>query len=281
MDIKSLIHHGSMYLKNNNISTHQIDSEILMTKVIDKDKKYMILNPNKILDEKKSNYYKELIKIRSFGKPIAYLIGKKNFWKYEFKISEGVLIPRPDTETIIEQVLKITKEKSKLKILDIGVGSGCIILSILKEKLDFYGVGIDISQKCIDTSKINAQKLGINNRVKFYKSDIDNFKIGKYDLIISNPPYIKTFNLKCLERDVVDFEPTNALDGGLDGLSGIRKVINNSTKLIKKNGKLVLEIAFDQKNLVTKLLNKRGFYINKIVKDYANNYRCIVSTKIN
>ena len=167
----------------------------------------------------------------------------------------------------------------KLKVLDIGVGSGCIILSILKEKSDFYGVGVDLSQKCIDISKINAQKLGVNNRVKFYKSDIDNFKLGKYDLIISNPPYIKTFDLKCLERDVIDFEPINALNGGLDGLSEIKKVINNSTKLIKKNGKLVLEIAFDQKNLVVKLLRNKGFYINKIVRDYANNYRCIVSTK--
>ena len=280
MDIKSLIRQGSLYLKNNNISTYQIDSEILMTKAIQKDKKYLILNPNKILDEKKSNYYKELIKIRSFGKPIAYLTGKKDFWKFEFKITEDVLIPRPDTETIIEQVLKITKEKCKLKVLDIGVGSGCIILSILKEKSDFYGVGVDLSQKCIDISKINAQKLGINNRVKFYKSDIDNFKMGKYDLIISNPPYIKTFDLKYLERDIIDFEPINALNGGLDGLSEIKKVINNSTKLIKKNGKLVLEIAFDQKNLVVKLLRNKGFYINRIVKDYANNYRCIVSTKI-
>ena len=280
MNIKSLIYQGSMYLKNNNISTYQIDSEILMSKVIDKDKKYMTLNPNKILNEKKRNYFKELIKSRSFGKPIAYLVGKKSFWKYDFKISEDVLIPRPDTETIIEQVLKITKEKFKLKILDIGVGSGCIILSILKEKSDFNGVGIDFSQKCIDISKINAQKLGVINRVKFYKSDIDNFNLGKYDLIISNPPYIKTIDLKYLERDVKDFEPTNALNGGLDGLHEIKKVINNSTKLIKKNGKLVLEIAFDQKNLVVKLLNKKGFYINKIVKDYANNYRCIISTKI-
>ena len=280
MDIKSLISQGSMLLKNNNIPTFQIDSEILMTKVIQKDKKYIILNANKILDKKKINNYKKLIKSRSSGKPIAYLTGKKSFWKYEFKISEKVLIPRPDTETIIEQVLKITKEKFKLKVLDIGVGSGCILLSILKEKSDFYGVGVDLSQKCIDLSKINAQKLGINNRVKFYKSDIDNFKMGKYDLIISNPPYIKTFNLKYLERDVIDFEPINALNGGLDGLSEIKKVINNSTRLIKKNGKLVLEIAFDQKNLVIKLLRNKGFYINKIVKDYANNYRCVVSTKI-
>ena len=280
MNIKSLIHQGSIYLRNKNIPSYQIDSEILMTKVIQKDKKYVILNPNKILDEKKSNYYKNLIISRSFGKPIAYLIGKKSFWKYEFEISEDVLIPRPDTETIIEQVLRITRKKSKLKVLDIGVGSGCIILTILKEKPDFHGIGVDLSQKCIDISKINARKLGINNRVKFYKSDIDNFKMGKYDLIISNPPYIKTFDLKYLERDVIDFEPTNALNGGLDGLSGIKKVINNSTKLIKKNGKLVLEIAFDQKNLVIKLLRNKGFYINKIVKDYANNYRCVVSTKI-
>ena len=280
MDIKSLISQGSIILKNNNIPTFQIDSEILMTKVTQKDKKYIILNANKTLDKKKINYYKKLIKSRCFGKPIAYLTGKKDFWKFEFKITEDVLIPRPDTETIIEQVLKITKEKCKLKVLDIGVGSGCIILSILKEKSDFYGVGVDLSQKCIDISKINAQKLGINNRVKFYKSDIDNFKMGKYDLIISNPPYIKTFDLKYLERDVIDFEPINALNGGLDGLSEIKKVINNSTKLIKKNGKLVLEIAFDQKNLVVKLLRNKGFYINRIVKDYANNYRCIVSTKI-
>ena len=280
MDIKNLINQGSMYLKNNDIPTYKIDSEILMMKVIDKDKKYMILNPNEILNEKKKIFYRELIKSRSFGKPIAYLVGKKSFWKYEFKITEDVLIPRPDTETIIEQVLKITKGKFKLKVLDIGVGSGCIILSILKEKSGFNGVGIDLSQKCIDISKINAQKLGLINRVKFYKSDIDNFNLGKYDLIISNPPYIKTIDLKYLEKDVIDFEPTNALNGGLDGLSEIKKVINNSTKLIKKNGKLVLEIAFDQKNLVVNLLRKKGFYINKTVRDYANNYRCIISTKI-
>ena len=280
MNIKNLINQGSMYLKNNDIPTYKIDSEILMMKVIDKDKKYMILNPNEILNEKKKIFYRELIKSRSFGKPIAYLVGKKSFWKYEFKITEDVLIPRPDTETIIEQVLKITKGKFKLKVLDIGVGSGCIILSILKEKSGFNGVGIDLSQKCIDISKINAQKLGLINRVKFYKSDIDNFNLGKYDLIISNPPYIKTIDLKYLEKDVIDFEPTNALNGGLDGLSEIKKVINNSTKLIKKNGKLVLEIAFDQKNLVVNLLRKKGFYINKIVRDYANNYRCIISTKI-
>ena len=280
MNIQNLIHLGSTYLKYKNIPTYQVDSEILMTKVLKKDKKYIILNPTRKLGKEKRYYYKELIKLRSLGKPIAYLIEKKGFWKYDFKVLENVLIPRPDTETIIEQVLKITKEKSKLKVLDIGVGSGCILLSILKEKSDFYGVGIDLSQKCIDISKINASKLDIINRVKFFKSDIDNFKLGKYDLIVSNPPYIKNIELKYLERDIVDFEPNSALNGGLDGLSVIRKVINKSSKLLKNKGKLVIEIAFNQKSLVKRLLKDKGFYINKIIKDYANNDRCIVSTKI-
>ena len=153
-------------------------------------------------------------------------------------------------------------------------------MSILKEKPNFYGIGIDLSKKCIDLSKINAIKLGLQNRVKFFKSDIDNFRLGKYDLIISNPPYINMYELKYLDRDIVDFEPINALDGGLDGLSGIKKVIINSSKLIKKKGILILEIAFDQKDFVKKILMNNGFYINSVIKDYANKNRCIVSTKI-
>jgi len=214
------------------------------------------------------------------GKPIVYLTGKKDFWKHEFQITEDTLIPRPDTELIIEQVIKITKNKSKLKILDVGVGSGCILLSVLKEKKDFYGVGIDVSKKCIDISKINALRLEVTNRVKFFKSDVDNFLYGKYDLIISNPPYIKKLDLKYLDRDVINFEPKLALDGGLEGISEISKVIHKSSELIKKNGKLVLEIAFDQKEKVKKLLNDKGFYINNILKDYAKNDRCIISTKL-
>ena len=128
--------------------------------------------------------------------------------------------------------------------------------------------------------RLNAVNLGLQNRVKFFNSDIDNFNYGKYDLIISNPPYIKKLHLKYLERDVLDYEPILALNGGLDGISEIRKVINKSSELIKINGKLILEIAFNQKNLVKKILRDKGFYINNVLKDYANNDRCIISTKI-
>ena len=135
----------------------------------------------------------------------------------------------------------------------------CIILTILKERKDFYGIGIDISKKSLDLAKINRDNLGVKNRLKFLKSDIDNFNYGKYDLIISNPPYISHYDLKYLERDVVNFEPKLALNGGIDGLSEIRKVINKSSELVKKNGKLILEIGFNQKNIVKKLLKKKVF----------------------
>ena len=280
MNIQELINHGSMVLKKNNIVSYSLDSEILMSKAIQKDRGYIMLHLDEKLDKKISDYYKDLIIQRSTHKPIAYILGEKSFWNYEFNISKDVLIPRPDTEIIVEKVLEITKNKSKQKILDIGTGSGCILLTILKEKLNFYGTGIDISKKCIDITRINAIKLGVYDRLKLFKSDIDNFNYGKYDLIISNPPYIKKTDLKYLEKDVVNFEPILALNGGLEGLSEIRKVINKASKLIKTRGKLVLEIAFNQKYEIKKILNEKGFYINSIIKDYAANDRCIVSTKI-
>ena len=145
---------------------------------------------------------------------------------------------------------------------------------------NFYGTGIDISKKCINLCKINAFKLKVSSKLKLYKSDVDKFNLGKYDLIVSNPPYIKKYKIKYLEKDVAKYEPRLALDGGLDGLSEIRKVIKKSSDLIKKNGKFILEIGFDQKNKVINLLKKEGFYINSALKDLAKNDRCIVCTKI-
>ena len=280
MNIKKAVDEACLILKKSNIKNPKLDTEILMSEVFQEDRKFIILNLEKKIEKESFNQYFNLIKQRSFGKPVAYLTRKKDFWKYEFEISNDVLIPRPDTEIIIDKTLKLIKHKNKLKVLDIGVGSGCILLSLLSEKKDFYGVGIDLSKKCIDLCKKNSLKLGLKERVKFYKSDVDNFRYGKYDLIVSNPPYIKRSDLKYLDRDVVNFEPKIALDGGIDGLSEIRKVIKKSSQLIKKNGKLILEIGFDQKEKVKKILISKGFYINKVFKDYSKNDRCIISTKI-
>ena len=280
MNIQSAIIEGTIILKDKSIKSAKLDSEILLASVIDKDRKYLILNNDQNIKEKNLKHFQKLIKKRSFREPIAYLTNKKHFWNYKFFVTKDTLIPRPDTELIVEQILKLTKSKTKMKILDIGVGSGCILLTILKERKNFYGVGVDISKKCLNISKINAKNLEVSSRVKFFKSDVDKFDLGKYDLVVSNPPYIKKSNLKYLEKDVVNFEPKLALDGGLDGLSEIRKVITKSSELIKKNGKFILEIGFDQKNKVINLLKNKGFYINSISKDLAKNDRCIISTKI-
>ena len=280
MNIQTAINEGTNILKSKHIETAQLDSEILMAKAVGQDRKYIILNNDKNLKEKNLKYFKNLISKRSQRKPIAYLTNKKYFWKYNFFVTNDTLIPRPDTELLIEQILKITKHRNKMNILDIGVGSGCILLTILKEKKNFYGTGVDISKNCINISKINAKNLKLINRVRLYKTDIDKFAQGKYDLIVSNPPYIKKLNLKYLEKEIFCFEPKLALYGGLDGLSEIRKVIKKSSELIKKNGKFILEIGFDQKNNVINLLKEKGFYINSTLKDFANNDRCIVSTKI-
>ena len=280
MNINIAISNGSKILKNNFIPSPKLDSEILMAKTIKKDRNYILLNSNNFLNKNDLNYFYKLIKLRSLGNPVAYLINKKFFWNYEFFVTNDTLIPRPDTELIIENVLNLTEQKNKINILDIGVGSGCILLTILKERKNFYGTGIDISKKCLNICQINAMNLDVVSRLKLYKSDVDKFNLGKYDLIVSNPPYIKTSKLKYLERDVAEFEPKLALDGGLDGLSEIRKVINKSSELIKKSGKFILEIGSDQKNKVIKLLNEKGFYINSTLKDLAENDRCIVSTKI-
>ena len=280
MIIRTAINEAFLELKNKNIKSSLLDSEILMSKVLNKKRDYIILNLEKNIDQKTFNFFKNLINERSRGKPIAYITGNKYFWKDEFKVDKNVLIPRPDTELIVEQILKIYKNKKNLNVLEIGVGSGCILLSVLKEKKGFAATGIDISMGCIKICKSNIKKLKIRNKIDLFKSDIDNFNNGKYDLIISNPPYIKKTDLKYLERDVIKFEPKLALDGGLDGLSEIRKVIKKSSELIKINGKLVLEVGFDQKFKVKKLLKEKGFYINKVLKDLSNNDRCIISTKI-
>ncbi|MDB4157447.1 peptide chain release factor N(5)-glutamine methyltransferase, partial [Candidatus Pelagibacter sp.] len=202
MNIENILNEGINILQKNKIPNPQLDSEILLSSSIKKDKKYIILNPKKILNSTELEKFKSLIDRRKKKEPIAYLINKKDFWKDEFFVDKDVLIPRPDTELIVEQVLKVYLKDVQLQVLDIGTGSGCILLSILKERPNFYGTGIDISKKSINVSKFNAKQLNLINRVKFFHSSVDNFRIGKYDLIVSNPPYIELLNLKYLEKDV-------------------------------------------------------------------------------
>ena len=280
MNIENTLNSAIKTLTQFNIQNANLDSEILLAKIIGKDRNYIILNSKEHLGQKYLFRFNNLIERRKKGEPVAYLTRKKEFWKNDFYVDQNVLVPRPDTELIVEEVLKFSKKKFKLQILDIGTGSGCILLSLLKEIPSFYGTGIDISKKSINVSKYNAKMLNLTNRVKFYNSDVDKFKIGKYDIVVSNPPYIELLKLKYLDKDLFKFEPKIALNGGIDGFSAIKKVVDRTSFLIKRNGKFFLEIGCNQKNKVKAILTKKGFYINKVLKDHGNNYRCIISTKI-
>ncbi len=278
-NISEILSESNNYLKKNNISTAQLDSEILLSNIIKRSREDLIINQNDQIEEKNFLKFKYLINRRINGEPIAYLINKKDFWKSTFYVNKNVLIPRPDTEILIEEILQTYSKAKSLFILDIGTGSGCIILTLLKERRNFKGIGIDISKKALNVAKFNAKIHHLENRVKFLKTSVDNFFKGKYDLIVSNPPYINKLDFNYLERDISEYEPYEALNGGNDGLLLIRRVIKRSSKLLKRGGKLVLEIGYDQKFRVKNLLENEKFYVNKIIKDYGKKNRCIVCTK--
>jgi release factor glutamine methyltransferase len=280
MNIQNLLNYSSKILNKSSICSAKLDSEILLQNVIQKDKRYLILNSQKEIKKTKIKLFKNLINRRKKGEPISYIIKRKEFWKENFFVNKHVLIPRPDSEILVEQILKIYDKNSKKKVLDIGTGSGCILLSLLKERKNFFGIGIDISKNALNVATFNAKVHQLSNRVKFYNSGVDKFLLDKYDLIVSNPPYIKKCKLKYLDRGIVGYEPRIALDGGHSGYSKITEVINRSSSLIKRNGKFILEMGFDQKKVVLNILKKNGFYVNKVYKDYGNNDRCIISTKI-
>lgn len=280
MIIDNLILKGIKSLNNNKIPNSKLDAELLLSSVIKKDRLFSALNGRTEINKKNISKYLKLVKRRKKKEPIAYILKKKEFWKSSFFVNDNVLIPRPDTEVILEDIKDRFRYRSKLNILDIGTGSGCILLSILKEFANFKGTGIDRSQKAINVAKYNSISLYNRERVKFIHSNIDNYKFGNYDVIVSNPPYIKSYMIKYLSEDIKRYEPRIALDGGITGLDIIKKIIKKAKKILKLGGYLYLEIAEDQAKDVKKILQLSNFRIVKILDDYGNNTRCIISTNL-
>ena len=279
LKINSLLFDGHKILAESRTKSPKLDAEVLLSSVLNKDLKEIIIDKKLNINQSNINKFKELIRRRKCGEPIAYILKKKEFWKYNFYVDCNVLIPRPDTEVIVEETLKILNNNKKYFVLDVGTGSGCIIISLANERLNLMCTAIDISKKALKVAKINAKMHQLLNRIKFYNSSVDNFFKGKYDLIVSNPPYISNLELKYLDKDIIGYEPLVSLNGGLDGSFVLNKVIKKSSSLLKIGGKLVLEIGFDQKYKVMSLLKKNRFFINKVIKDYANKDRCIIATK--
>ena len=279
MILENTIKQASQLLKNKNIISHELDVQVILSDIMGVTRDFFIANSHINVSINTIKEFNHAIKRRINREPVAYIIGKKEFWSQDFTVNQATLVPRPETELLIYKVVDFFKNK-RINVLDIGTGSGCILLSILKE-LDFSrGVGIDISTKAIKTAQINSKNLNLFHQSKFKVFDISKFNVGKYDLIVSNPPYIPSKDIKNLSKDIINYEPLVALNGGLDGLDLIRKVIYKSNSLLKKNGLLAIEIGFNQYLKVSSLLKQYGFREMSRQCDYNHNVRCIISTKV-
>jgi release factor glutamine methyltransferase len=276
MNISQLLNTGAEILKVNKIRTYQLDSELVLSSLLKKQRENLIINSNKNVSATTIFNFKKLIARRANREPLAYILKKKEFWSKNFFVNRNTLIPRPETELLCENVIKIFRNKN-LHVLDMGTGSGCIILSILTELKEAKGVGIDISKKAIKVAKKNSNKLGLNKRIKFFNKSLEDIHGYKFDLIVSNPPYIKTSDIKSLSEDIKRFEPIIALDGGKDGLDVIKKVIYKSKTILKRLGWLALEIGSGQHYKVSQILKKENFREELLVKDYKSNVRCILA----
>ena len=271
---------GCKFLKKKKIKNPYLDSELILSKVINKKREEILLNTNNKLKKKDITKFKNYLLRRYEKEPMAYILGYKHFWKYKFLTNKSVLIPRPDTELLLEETLKYLPIEKTKKILDVGTGSGCIIVSLLKERPKCIATAIDISKNAIKVAETNAKLHQLENKINFININIDKYKSYNYDLIVSNPPYINSVELNRLDDDIKFHEPKLALSGGSDGFRDLKKVIIKSKRLLKINGKLILEIGHKQKNKCSKMLNENGYYINQISKDLSGKDRCIVSTKI-
>ena len=274
MNALEIVKFGSNLLKEKKISSFILDSEILLSKTLNKTRENLLTNLDQKISKKNLSVFKKYLQRRSNNEPMAYILEEKEFWSKKFYINKSTLIPRPETELLVDKILKIYKEK-KISILDIGTGSGCIIISLLSSLKNSNGIGVDVSKNAISTAQKNALKYKLSKRLKFFKKSFKNIFGKKFDLIVSNPPYIESKYIKDLSDDIKRFEPRIALDGGNDGLDLIKKVIYKSTYILKINGMLALEIGNEQIKKVSKILIDNNFRIKHVIKDYKNNVRCV------
>ena len=274
MKAVEIIKIGSNFLKKSKISSHIIDSELLLSKILKKSREEILINLDKKIHKEKISRFKKYLYRRSKNEPIAYILGEKEFWSKKFDVNQDTLIPRPETELLVDYIVRSYQGKN-ISILDIGTGSGCIILSLLTSLKKSSGIGVDISKKAILIAKKNALKHNLSNRVKFFNKPLEKIFGKKFDIVVSNPPYIKTKDLKNLSEDIKKYEPRMALDGGNDGLDLIKKVIYKSKEILKIKGVLALEIGNEQIKIVSKILTDNNFRIKQVINDYKNNARCV------
>ncbi len=281
MTIRETIRKGMIKLKNAGINEPNLKARLLMQYILNKSREYIIINDSKIVTLREEvNYFKSIKRLEN-GEPLQHITKHQEFMKMNFYVDKEVLIPRPDTEVLVEEVIKIATKINAKKILDLCTGSGAIAVSLAKYIENSQITAVDISEKALEIANINANSNKVDGKITFIKSDLfKQLKKEKYDIIVSNPPYIKKEIIKTLDREVQK-EPAIALDGGYDGLDFYRKIISTANEYLKFNGYLCLEIGYDQKESIMELIENEENYVDTYSKkDLYENDRVII-TKLN
>ena len=280
--ISSLLNWTGNYFKRKNIQSARLDAEVLLSHVLRQERIYLYVHFDEPMEQNELSKFREYVKKRAQHVPIAYIIGEREFMGLPFKVTKDTLIPRPDTEILVENVLNNVDKDKEIEIVDIGTGSGAIILSLLVNLPKAQGKTVDISSKAIEVAKENAVNLQVNDRCEFFVGDLFAPLNGnKFDLIVSNPPYIPQKDIATLEDDVKEYEPVSALTDGGDGLSYYRRLLSEGKAYIKENGFIALEIGIYQSEDVKQIAMDNGWKNIKIIKDYAGIDRVVLAWNVN
>ena len=279
MNIEEILRKEINNLKQNNIENSTLKAKILLANILNVKKEYLLIHSEEEVKQEDKIKYENCIKELIKGKPLQYITNKQEFMGLNFYVDENVLIPQPDTEILVEKAIEIAETTQKNKILDMCTGSGCIAISLAKKINNAQIIAVDISNSALNVANKNAINNNVENKIKFINSDMFNNIEEKFDIIVSNPPYIETETINKLEIEVQN-EPHLALDGGIDGLKFYKTIANNAFKYLNENGYLLLEIGYNQQNSVTQLLQDIGKYKNiETVKDLGGNYRVVIARK--
>lgn len=275
MQIYQVLNEAVLQLKEYNKPSPRLDAEVILASLLKVERLYFILNKDREIDDRLIEQYKELINRRCKGEPVAYIVGHQEFMGLEFIVNKDVLIPRPDTEILVEYIMEFVKQrKENVNILDIGCGSGAIGLSIASQFSESRITLVDISREALEVAKQNAKRLNIAN-AQFVLSDCFENINEMYHIIVSNPPYIPAADIDNLQIEVSTYEPRGALDGGLDGLDFYRRIIREAKNYLQKDGLLAFEIGYDQGDAVMSLLEENGYSNVKKMKDLGGNDRVV------
>ncbi|MBQ3795805.1 MAG: peptide chain release factor N(5)-glutamine methyltransferase [Butyrivibrio sp.] len=268
---------GIKLLTEAGIAEAKLDARLLLEFACGTDHNTLLAHPEREVSESEAKEYEEFLNRRSKREPLAYIIGKWDFMGLSFAVNKNVLIPEQDTEVLVEEAMRFLEDG--FRILDLCTGSGCIALSLLNYSNNTTAVGTDISEEALSVAKENAKDLSLSERALLVKTDLFpemDDDGSKFDLIVSNPPYIRSDVIETLAPEVRDYEPRLALDGDADGLVFYRRIIDEAPKYLFSNGYLIMEIGYDQAFEVTELLEKAGCYHDiEVIKDYAGNDRVV------